>query len=191
MEAKIVIEFKNLINWAALLHTENGVYLTNKEIVGDLPPPLKSPGVNPEVVTYLSPCIPSLRTNLNQVFTLFNLLSSSFSEMHLNTWTVVDHPVLPAVFTSFLTWFHVTSGSLWCFCPSAAQVRRWRTQERWSETSREGPEPCSHLYSSTCGSSRHSLKTQPIISPHLLYREGKWLRGPPLVGNKDWMHMLL
>lgn len=58
-----------------------------------------------------------------------------------------------------LTRFYVTAGSLRCPCVPAAQVGGWRTQERWSETSRERPECCTNLNSGACRSSRHSLKT--------------------------------
>lgn len=107
----------------------------------------------------------------------------TFSETHLCG---------PASFICcLLIRFHASADSHVFPFLSAAQVWRWRTQERWSETSRERPEHCNNLHSSACRSSRHRLKAQPFISPHLLYREGKWLHGPLVVALKDWLHVFL
>ncbi len=87
-----------------------------------------------------------------------------------------------------------TSGSLVCFCLSAAEVGRRRTQERRSETSRERPERCNNLYSSTSRSCRHSLKTPPFISPQLSSSQtqgGKVTAGPLVAVHKHSLHISL
>ena len=59
----------------------------------------------------------------------------------------------------------VTSDSVWHECLSAAQVGRWRTSARWSETSRERPKHFSNVFSFACRSNRHILKAQPELVP--------------------------
>jgi len=82
------------------------------------------------------------------------------------------------------------SDSLWCWSLSAAQVRRWRTPARWSETSRERPESSNGVLSSVCRSNRHLLKAQSLLPLWFFIvislREEKWLYDPLLAVYEHW-----